>query len=511
MDTRRSNCIHTRENGRLASTTTADIDALVAGLKDRPRVVLHFHGGLVDDALGFATAARLTPVYEAAGVTPVFFVWSSGLLETVRGNLPKILSESVFRTLLNRVTRYAAGLVFAQPGRRSLGTVPTPPARAVAAELSLAERGQEPYGQLVAPHEVEQLSEAERARITAELDADTELALRNREIVNSAYQDPASTAPEGPPEQAAARGVTGGRAAAATLMSPATVEELTVATVAADVERAVVTSALLVRKAVRVVGAVVGRFRAHSDHGLYPTVVEEILREFYVANVGAAIWDAMKQQTAATFAAPALPGEVRAGRYFMDRFGELLGAGPRPRLSVVGHSAGAVFIDNLLTDLDRRRTAAEEPVPADFRVRDVVLLAPACTVAHLAPVVRRRAELFDRFRMFTMTDTAERADHLVPHLYPRSLLYFVSGVLERDPDGRSAVLPLAGMQRAYSDGAGGAGQDIAAVRDFLDADATRTVWSPHDGGPGLSSGAHSHSGFDDDPEVLASVAAMLAE
>ncbi|MEV0321428.1 hypothetical protein ACIBKX_34400 [Streptomyces sp. NPDC050658] len=497
MPTSRERCIHSRQGGRLASTTTADIDALVAGLKDRPRVVLHFHGGLIDDTLGFATADRLAPVYEAAGADPVFFVWSSGLLETLRGNLPQILNESVFHTLLSRVTRYATGLVFQEPGQRALGAVATPAPRAVAAELAQVRAGHEPYARLTAPAEVPELSEDEQRQLAAELSADTELAERTREIVESVAPAPAERA-------AAARDAIGGRAAAATLMSPDVVAEL--ADRAETGERALVSTALLVRKTVRVVTAVVGRFRQRTDHGLYPTVVEEILREFYLASVGAAIWDAMKRQTAETFT---VSDEVRAGRYFLDRFGELLASGTRPRVTVVGHSAGAVFIGNLLDDIARRRAATDDPVPADFRIRDVVLLAPACTVAHLAPVVRRQSELFDRFRMFTMTDPAERADHLVPFLYPRSLLYFISGVLERDPAKRPAVVPIAGMQRWFLDTAA-VGPDSDDLRGFLRADPARTVWSPGDGGLGLRAGAQSHVAFDNDPQVLASVADMLA-
>ncbi|MEI5100763.1 hypothetical protein RB200_22365 [Streptomyces sp. PmtG] len=500
MHPSRRSCVHSGPSGRLASTTTEDIDALVARLKDQPRVVLHFHGGLVDDQLGFATAERLAPVYRAAGAEPVFFVWSSGLLETLRGNLPQILSEGVFQTLLNRVLRFASGIVFQQPGQRALGSFAAPSTRAVAAELALLRTGREPYARLTAPAEVPELSEAERVRITADLSADTELAERNREIAGTVLRSASPTT--------AARDINGGRAAVATLMSPAAVAELAADTTEAENRRAVVTSALLVRKTVRVVSAVVGRFRHRTDHGLYPTVVEEILREFYLANVGAAVWDAMKRQTAETFAAVAEP---RAGRCFLDRFGQLLGSGDRPRVTLVGHSAGAVFIGNLLTDLARRRAAAEDPLPADFRVRDVVLLAPACTVGQLAAVVRRQAELFDRLRMFTLTDRAERADHLVPFLYPRSLLYFVSGVLERGPEGDTAVAPLAGLQRWFLAEGDTGGQDARDLRAYLRADATRTVWSPVDGGPGLTSGARTHAGFDDDPEIMVSLARMLAD
>ncbi|MVO85691.1 hypothetical protein GPA10_13225 [Streptomyces sp. p1417] len=501
MHSSRRRCIHSGTSGRLASTSTDDIDALVAGLKDRPRVVLHFHGGLIDDQLGFATAERLAPVYEDAGAEPVFFVWSSGLLETLAGNLPRIIEESVFQTLLSRVTRYAAGLVLQRPGQRTAGSLSAPPAKAVAAELALLRTGQEPYARHPVPAEVPPLGDGERVRITAELSADSELADRNREIVGSVLRSAPGTT--------AARDIDGGRAAVATLMSPDVVAELAAEAEAGGNRRALVTSALLVRKTVRVIGAVVRRFRDRTDHGLYPTVVEEILREFYLANVGAAIWDAMKRQTADTFAeAP----EVRAGRYFLDRFSALLASGTRPQVTVVGHSAGAVFIGNLLDDLARRRAAADDPLPADFRVRDVVLLAPACTVSHLVPAVRQQSDLFDRLRMFTMTDEAERDDQLLPVLYPRSLLYFISGVLERGPEGRSALAPIAGMQHWYTSKGAFGERDSADLRAFLGSDARRTVWSPVEGGePGLNSGARSHIAFDHDPATLASLARMLAD
>ena len=41
-----------------------------------------------------------------------------------------------------------------------------------------------------------------------------------------------------------------------------------------------------------------------------------------------------------------------------------------------------------------------------------------------------------------MTDELEQADRLIPVIYPHSLLYFVSGVLEDEAD-----KPLLGMER----------------------------------------------------------------
>ena len=70
------------------------------------------------------------------------------------------------------------------------------------------------------------------------------------------------------------------------------------------------------------------------------------------------------------------------------------------------------------------------------------------------PVVEGRRDLWCQFRMFTMTDDAERKDGLLPVVYPRSLLYFVSGLLETGPDGKGEPGdPLVGLSTLLRPGA----------------------------------------------------------
>src|SRR5215208_3898673 len=88
-------------NGRFARTSRDDLDELFrrfAADQHHDRLVVHFHGGLVNQAAGTATAERLEPLYAAVGY-PVFFVWHSGLGETISGNLGAILEERIFRRL----------------------------------------------------------------------------------------------------------------------------------------------------------------------------------------------------------------------------------------------------------------------------------------------------------------------------------------------------------------------------------------------------------------------------
>ena len=55
--------------------------------------------------------------------------------------------------------------------------------------------------------------------------------------------------------------------------------------------------------------------------------------------------------------------------------------------------------------------------------------------------------VFKKFRMFTMTDELEKEDDCKA-IYPASLLYLISGILEDRDD-----TPIAGMMRFYdSDG-----------------------------------------------------------
>ena len=178
---------------------------------------------------------------------------------------------------------------------------------------------------------------------------------------------------------------------------------------------------------------VIKRFVTKRDHGLHATIVEEILREFYLANIGGKIWGAMKQDTADSFGPdPKLFG----GTALLTELAAAASVANIPKITLVGHSTGAVYISHWLQ-------AANGIFPTQIKF-DVIFLAPASTCQLLAETLSRYRHRLDGFRMFTMTDENERADRLVPVLYPHSLLYFVSGVVEPDAD-----TPIVGMQRYF--------------------------------------------------------------
>lgn len=301
------NIIVTGQNGELRGTNPDVIKDIVHQAVTRKRMVLHFHGGLVDEASGRDTAQRLTPVYEDAGVYPVFFVWRSGALEILKGNLLEIAREDLFERLLNRLLSWAVGKVRQPNGGRSISNA-RPGKEELKNELAgrkrstIPEAGREPFeGESVVGGVG--LSQDEEAQFVLELQADPELndllagamAARDLAVVDA----------------------NGGRGVPVVPPRPSRMDESVLKEIAqgeADGARGLVSTAALARKALQVLRAVLSRYELGTDSGIYPTVVDELLRAFYFANAGGALWHAMKKETADTFE----QGGSRGGRLFLD-------------------------------------------------------------------------------------------------------------------------------------------------------------------------------------------------
>jgi hypothetical protein len=481
--------IHTRADGLLASTGPADVAEVARAAAAADRVVIHFHGGLVSSGRGFETAERLTAEYERAGAYPVFFVWSSGLVETVTGNLREILAEDLCQRLLRWVLRFTVGKLGQTDAQRAGGVLTLPYEMEVNAELRRRAQGDEPYAATRPRGEVPPVESGEREQLEQAVSDDADLTAELEAVLGTRHPERQATGARGVPVER--------RTSERTLMSPEALDAIDPGLPPG--QRGIISTALLAKKLGSVFTAVVRRFREGTDHGVYPTVVEELLRELYVANVGAAVWAAMKKDT---FDAFADDDEPRGGALFLTEFGKAVDR--PPEVTLVGHSTGAVFIDNFLDAVSRSATLKRP------RLANVVLLAPACTFEHLALALEHQ-DLVERFRLFTMADSAERKDHLVPGLYPRSLLYLVSGLLERDASGRSAHVPVAGLQRYYDDRFAGL-DGVRVVREYLTAAADRLVLSPSppDAVAGLRAQAVHHGAFDEDADVLDSIRKLVA-
>jgi hypothetical protein len=465
------------ENGRLKETSAADVDALFAAFSADPnkdRLVVHFHGGLVSKAGGLEIAERLQPKYSAAGGYPVFFVWESAWHETLLNNLGEIVGEDFFKALLKRVAgKVMEKLDVDETGTRGLGLSPTQ----LEMELGRADRGAEPFSRVDPGSLLDAgatLSPAEEAAFTQELEQDPDFGRAVDAIVQQI-----DAAPPG----IAARSLASGT----THLSPDVLAQVRAEKDPAAAARAIGIPLRLIKGAVVILVKVIARFALKRDHGVHATVVEEILREFYAGDLLKQVWHLMKKDTADAFG----PDARRfGGTAMLAGIKALAATGRTPRILLVGHSTGAVYICNWLR-------AADEMLPPGVKF-EVVFLAPACTVQLFARTLEAHGGRISKFRMFAMKDELEKKDPMLSGmklLYPRSLLYFISGVLEEKSD-----VPVAGMQRFYS----GARPfdparypEIGRVLQFLGATPDSRVWSTQSGMPGRNSDSARHVDFDD--------------
>lgn len=247
----------------------------------------------------------------------------------------------------------------------------------------------------------------------------------------------------------------------------------------------------------KVVIACIKRMSSGRSHGIYPTLVEEVLRAAYADKIGITLWNSMKRDTADAFA----KGEETGGFALLEELKALRDKGHSfTKITLIGHSTGAIYICHLLA------AAARQLAGQQF---DLIFLAPAVTHELFAETVTSHRQLIGNFRMFAMRDEVECKDSMVKILYTRSLLYFVSGLLESEPD-----TPVVGMQRFINETDLFTPEKfpaIATVAAFFEAVPQAKVWSITTGPPGTgtSSAAEAHGDFDDDEPTRDSMVDIL--
>ena len=116
-------------------------------------------------------------------------------------------------------------------------------------------------------------------------------------------------------------------------------------------ERGGVITKWVFKKLAKIVFKVIKRFRNGSDHGFYPTVVEEIIRELYIAELGAWVWDAMKTKALNMWKDndSRVGADQFVGSCFLTALQQYLKLFPTTQVNLVGHSAGTISICHLLS------------------------------------------------------------------------------------------------------------------------------------------------------------------
>lgn len=484
--------VHTKGDGILGETTAQDVQATAKAVAAAKHAVIHLHGGLVTKKTGTAGAARLDSYYRDSDITPVFFVWESGVLETVLNNAGEIFDKKLFQSLLKRLLKHAAGKLAQEAGGRGLDDYT--PISDGEAEVAMAQA----RSAAASSKTPEPMQDIRPASGLTELSPAEERLLREELAGSNDFQDAVDATVLGlgvqPPADHGRAGLPPVEPEADSLLSKDIQDELRAS--ASPGGRGFFDPASLIVHAVKILARIVRRFIQKRDHGFYTTVVEEILRELYIDAIGRRVWGSMKEDTRQTFDEGTLE-KPRGGSLFLRELGEQMTARKAagqdlPKLSIVAHSAGTIWACHFLQKFSDLRAAGS--FPADFRLHRLIFLAAACQTRVFAGALRKHAAkaLFDDFRHFGLSDQLESGYWEAPPLYPRSLLYMVSGLFEDEVDE-----PLAGMQRFLSLQAIASLDDSKAVRLFLGDPETRTVWSSINRGEGLHSDALKHGSFDD--------------
>jgi hypothetical protein len=485
------NCVSLRD-GRFDSangSNEADLKRIFASFTERrpERLVLHFHGGLVSREDALASARRLAPEYEESGAESLFVIWESGVQEVISQKLPKIFEENLFRTIHVKVSQFVKAKLekLLQPeGARG-------PGFAIEFDEEIQQEIEKGPGMFsdILIHDISTeavsdpenaLTDDEKKEIESKINRDPTLKRELRAIE-------AARSPDGSGDKSADIAVP-----TSTLMDEDVLDSL--ATPAEEGGKFALSAILVGKHIVWIVGAAIWRFVKRRDHGVYLTIIEEIMREFYVRAVGRSLWTGMKESIEHAFQFEPDCG----GTALVREMQALWASGARPCVTLVGHSAGAIYVARLLRALHGK-------MDQGFKA-NVVLIAPACTFADFAPALDQAGGCVANLRIFGMTDTVERKDAIANQLYPASLLYFVSGVLEDDRD-----QPLAGMERYYSAPYIGEGfGEIAFVKGQATLSRAHAyAWSLVSGTDGANCDMTRHGGWADAPATLESIKYLI--
>lgn len=180
-------------------------------------------------------------------------------------------------------------------------------------------------------------------------------------------------------------------------------------------------------------------------------------------------------------------------RGLLPLLGSLDKAPRRPKLHLVGHSAGAIVLGRLLSALKRFKLT-------NLELNSIHLMAPACSVdffsQHYGPYLKEDGalKLHDKIYLYNLTNELELIDTVssdVPLLpfYSHSLLYLVSRAYEE-----SSQTPLAGMQLYV---------EKMPKHSRLVIDYSKPA--------GGATASKTHGGFDNDPATLTTIMSRILE
>ncbi|KAA3624792.1 MAG: alpha/beta hydrolase [Bacteroidetes bacterium] len=445
----------TFKNSGNFQTFPQDVDEIFEKLSapNQQSILFYFHGGLVNETNGMRTAERLSELFEQDNITVVSVVWETGIFEIIKNRLSDISQTELFKKLFEIAKKEL---------EKRLGIHDDQGSRGDADTLELEANGELPN---YLEADIEASIEEE-----IEIDEDELQHLLEEEAPETPEFDQKYLSPEEKSKDA--RGF----------------------------------SFVLLKPLLAVIYRVIKRYIKKRDHGFFPSIVEELLREFYLADFGQWVWGNIKSKANEMWSSNHGLAEEKffAGRYLLEKLSDFQTVHPNKKIHLIGHSAGSIAICEMV------KTAHQANLTLTFR--NMAFLAPACTFDLFKESIIERENIFQNFYLFNMLDEVEQKDPLVPVLYKRSLLYLVSGAFERNQAGKEEVdKPLMGMHRFFS-GESPFNDDLSRhILDFMDRDDVHAIYSvtPDNAEAGRRSSAAKHGDFDDDEETLESLKTII--
>lgn len=505
------NALYLRD-GKYDGMGRADVTATFAAFRSQTetdRLALFFHGGLVDKTSGQQSAANEYAAYRGFAF-PLFFIWESGFQEVLAHHLPLIFAETIFGRVLHHAWELVSGKVAPEAetaAGHASGSAESGPS------LSLSDTEIHAFMTAIKTDIMIQNEAVSIARTSESVDAAMAEGIDRNKMMLS-------------PRTLMSPEVVGSVRGAFFQANPNSIGSAgSLETLPFSAGGAIQAAFAIAKAAVPVLLNTVRRFAQSRDHGLQCTLVEEILRALYLANFGSAIWEEMKKETEDAFGADS---NVFGGTAVIEELCQVLKDKPQIKVTLIGHSTGGVYIGNFLHHVDAA-LRNQNDVSTQF---DVILLAPANTDDFFqSRYVQSRIR---GIRLFEMKDAVEQQDHLLSkdvgpedpsilgQVYPRSLLYLVSGVCEyfegNAGPGPHAMdgfdMPLLGMDRYFSQ------QAVFQSADYPSVDAIRKrfpsppvshnfarVLSPTDGTAeiGFRCTSQKHGNFPGDPFTIESL------
>lgn len=469
------NYIHCK-SGRITEdtdTSCEDIDAIVKKMSGLDHLILYFHGGLTSKKQGIERAEKLLGQFPDSGY-PIFFIWESGPWETIYNNFFELPDEPVFQQLIIKLLELMPWDLFKTEKRTKKSIT----REAIFENLKQDQAFKDALATLPAMNQT----------ISKHIQTNT---------VTTTYHSTFSLA-----------------FSETFLQHPKS--------------RAVDFSFLwdIADFLYRVFKNINHRFETKRDHGI-ATYYEEIIRELKIAGSGlnewgkSLQWNLMKNDIKDAFGPNP---HIHAGTAFLHRIDAAIRNNglALKKITFIGHSAGAIYLPQWLEGCSRFESLKT-------LTHDVIFLAPAITYIEFDCMLKSHRSQIQNFRMFSMSDAYERKDQLIgndnqlvhsknwkEYIYPSSLLYLVSGILESRLDEQGNLEdapdePILGMQRFYDDKEQTFNDrpEVIETRKWLNEHNDSLVWSVVTEKDGMNSACKDHGFFSAEPITIESIKYIL--